>query len=76
MKCGTNAFWLIGLKVLVMINSLQNIVISGAQGFPDVYGINFLIEMTRLQSIVLFVLMLCGLVIFIKKFDPINIIRP
>ena len=41
---------LIGLKVLVM-NSLQNIVISGAQGLLLLMGSNFLIKMTRLQNI-------------------------
>ena len=32
---------LIGLKVLVMMNSLQNIIISGAQGLLMVMGSNF-----------------------------------
>ena len=41
---------LIGLKVLVMINSLQNIVISGAQGLLMLMGSKFLIKMTRPQN--------------------------
>ena len=65
---------LIGLKVLVMMNSLQ-IVISGAQGLLMLMGSKFLIKMTRPQNTV-FILMFCGLVIFIKNFDPINIRRP
>ena len=40
---------LIGLKVLVMMNSLQNIVISGAQGLLMLMGSKFLIKMTRLH---------------------------
>ena len=67
---------LIGLKVLVMMTSLQNIVISGAQGLLMLMGSKFLIKMTRPQNIVLLLLMFCGLVIFIKNFDPINIRRP
>ena len=42
---------LIGLKVLVMMNSLQNIVISGAQGLLMLMGSKFLIKMTRPQNI-------------------------
>ena len=45
---------LIGLKVLVMMNSLQNIVISGAQGLLMSMGSKFLIKMTRPQNIVLY----------------------
>ena len=41
---------LIGLKVLVMMNSLQNIVISDAQGLLMLMGSNFLIKVTRLQK--------------------------
>ena len=66
---------LIGLKVLVMMNSLQNIVISGAQGLLMLMGTKFLIKMTRPQNTV-FYLNVCGLIIFIKNFDPINIRRP
>ena len=42
---------LIGLKVLVMMNSLQNIVISGAQGLLMLMGSKILIKMTRPQNI-------------------------
>ena len=42
---------LIGLKVLVIMNSLENIVISGAQGLLMLIGSKFLIKMTRLQNI-------------------------
>ena len=38
---------LIGLKILVMMNLLQNIVISGAQGLLMLMGTKFLIKMTR-----------------------------
>ena len=41
---------LIGLKVLVMMNSLQNIVILGAQGLLMLMGSKFLIKMTRPQN--------------------------
>ena len=60
---------LISTKVLVMMT-------SGAQGLLMWRGSKFLIKMTRLQSIVLCILMFCGLVIFIKNFDPVNIRRP
>ena len=43
---------LIGIEVLVMMNSLQNIVISYAQGLM-LMGSKFLIKMTRPQNIVL-----------------------
>ena len=38
---------LIDLKVLVMMNSLKNIVISGAQGLLMLMRSKFLIKMTR-----------------------------
>ena len=41
---------LIGLKVLVMMNSLQNIVILDAQGLLMLLGSKFLIKMTRPQN--------------------------
>ena len=59
---------------LVMMNSLQNIVISGAQGLLLLMVSKFLIKMTRPQNTV-FILMFCGLVNFIENFDPINIRR-
>ena len=40
------------LESLVMMNSLQNIVISGAQGLLMLMGSKFLIKMTRLQNTV------------------------
>ena len=39
-----------GLTVLIMMNSLQNIVISGAQGLLMLMGSKFLIKMTRPQN--------------------------
>ena len=46
---------LIDLKVLVMMNLLQNIVISGAQlRPPDVDGIKIWIKMTRPQNTVFY----------------------
>ena len=45
----------IGLKVLVMTTSLQNIVISGAQGLPaDIDGIKILAKMTRPLNMVFY----------------------
>ena len=41
---------LIGLKVLVIMNSLQNIVISGAEGLLMLMESKFLIKMIRLQN--------------------------
>ena len=63
-------------KVLVMMTSLPNIVILGAQGLLMLMGSKFLLKITRLQNIVPFILMFCGLVIFIKNFDPIDTKRP
>ena len=42
---------LIGLKVLVMMKSLQNIAISGAQGLLMLMGSKFLIKITRPNNI-------------------------
>ena len=67
---------LIGTKVLVMMMLLQNNVILGVQGLLMWRGSKFVIKMTRLQRIVLSILMFCSLIIFIKTFDPINIRRP
>ena len=58
-----------GFEVLVMMNSLQNIVISGAQGLLMLMGSKCLIKMTRPENIV-FYLNVCGLVIFIKILIP------
>ena len=43
---------LIGLKVLVMMTSLQNIFISGVQGLLMLMGSKLLTKMIRLQNIV------------------------
>ena len=40
------------LETLVMMNSLQRIVISGAQGLLMLMGSNFLTKMTRPQNTV------------------------
>ena len=45
---------LIGSKVLVMMNSLQNIVISGVQGLLWLMGSKLLIKMTRSQNTVIY----------------------
>ena len=38
----------IGLKILIIMTSLQNFVISGAQGLLMLMGSKFLIKMTQL----------------------------
>ena len=43
---------------------------------PDVDGIKFFYKDDQATNIVLFILMFCSLVIFIKNFDRINIRRP
>ena len=63
-------------KVLVMMTSLENLVISGAQSLPDVDGIKILIKMNWPQITVFYLNVFCALVIFIKNVDPINIWRP
>ena len=47
---GQGLLLLIGLKILIIMTSLQNIVISGAQGLL-MMGSKFLIKMIRLQNI-------------------------
>ena len=69
---GQSLLVLIGLKVLVMMTLLQNIVISGAQGLLMLTGSKFLIKMTRPQNVKIKGTMFCCLVIFIKIFYPIN----
>ena len=49
---GQGLLLLIGLKLLIIMTSLQNIVFSGAQGFLMLMGSKFLIKMTRPQNIV------------------------
>ena len=58
---------LLGLKVLVMMTSLQNIV---AQGLLILMGSKYLIKMTRPQKLFFFILQFCSLVIFIKNLNP------
>ena len=48
---GQGLLLLIGLKLLIMMTSLQNIVILCAQGLLMLMGSKFLIKMTRLQNI-------------------------
>ena len=62
-------------KSLIIMASLESVVILGAKGCLMLIVSKFLIKMTRPQSIVLFILMFCNLVIFIKTFDPINTVR-
>ena len=54
-------------------NLTENIVISGVQGFLMLMGSLFLIKMTRPHNIKI---KQCSLVVPIKSFDFINIIRP
>ena len=56
----------LGLKVLVMMTLMQNIVISGAQGLLMLIGSKFLIKMTRPQNIKIKGTLYCGLVILIN----------
>ena len=67
---GLGFLLLMGLKVLVMMTSLQNIAILGAENLLMMMGSKVLIKMTRKQHIVLFILMFCGMVIFIKNSIP------
>ena len=66
---GQGLLVLIGLKNLVTMTSLQKIVISGAQGLLMLMGwIKILIKMTTPQKIkIKRTIVLCNLVIFIKK---------
>ena len=64
------------LKVLVMMTSLHNIVISGAYNPLMLMGSKLLIKMTRPQNIKIKRTMVYDLVIFIKNFNPIIIRRP
>ena len=47
---GQGLLLLIGIKILIIMTSLQNIVILGAQGLLILMGSKFLIKMTRQQS--------------------------
>ena len=53
---GQGLLLLIGLKILIIMTSLQNIVILGVQGLLMLMGSKFLIKMARLQNTVLNVL--------------------
>ena len=48
---GQGLLFLIGLKLLIIMTSLQNIVILGAQSLLMLMGSKFLIKMTRPQNI-------------------------
>ena len=63
------------LKSLVMMTSLQNIVILGAQGLLMLMGSKLLIKISyQATKHCSFVFMFCSLVIFkLKKFDPITL---
>ena len=68
---------LIGLKILIIMTSRQNIVILGAQGHLMLMGSKFLTKMTRLQNVDLsisFNVLQPGHLY--QKFDPINIRKP
>ena len=66
---------LIGLKLLVMMNSLQNIVISGAQSLLMLMESKFFDKDDQATKHYDIRTMFCGLVIYFKSFDPINIRR-
>ena len=53
-----------------MYGRFDSSVDMGALGLLMLMGSNFLIKVTRPQNIVLFILMFCNLVIFIKNIDP------
>ena len=61
--------FLIGLKVLTMMTSLQNVAILGAQGLPMLTGP---VKVTLPQNIKIQRTMFCSLIIFIKGFDPMH----
>ena len=68
---------LIGLKLLIIMTSLQNIVILGAQGILMLMRSKFLIKMTRLQNIFLpEITIFCSEVMMIRSFNPIKSRRP
>ena len=81
---GQPLLFLIGLKVLIIMTSLQNFVVSGAQGLLMLMGSNFLIKMTRPQNINVIYIprkysAACSYFIMHlqpKKFSSININRP
>ena len=50
LKSQNGLLLLIGIKILIIMTSLQNIVILGAQGLLMLMGSKFLIKMTRQQN--------------------------
>ena len=69
---GQGLVLLIGLKIMIIMTSLQNIVILGAQGL--LMGSKFLIKMTRPQNIKMNNVLQPGHLY--QNFDSINIRRP
>ena len=67
---GQGLLLLIGIKILIIMTSLQNIVILGAQGLLMLMGSKPLIKMTRPQK------MFYSEVMIIKIFSPIKSRRP
>ena len=65
----------IDFKVVIMMNSLQNIVILGPQGLLMLMVSKFLIKMTRPQKLFLFMLIFCELVIFIKNIGGLEYLK-
>ena len=65
---GQGLLLLIGLKILIIMTSLQNIVIEGAQGLLMLIASIFLIKMTRPQNIEI-ILVLSKLLIVSKAGD-------
>ena len=72
---GQGLLLLIDIKVLVMMTSLQKVSFQVSSP-PDVDGISLLIKIIRPQNIVFLLVIFCGLVVFMKNFDPINIRMP
>ena len=67
---GQGLLILIGLKILIMMISLQNIVISDVQGLLMLMRSNSLIKMTRPQIIKIKRTMFCGLTSLSKILIP------
>ena len=65
---GQGLLFLIGLKILIIMTSLDNIVILGAQGLLMLMGSKFLIKMSRPQ------LMSMGSKFLIKVTRPQNVV--
>ena len=69
-----------GIKIFDKDDQSTKHIYFGCSRSPDVDGIKILLKITRPQIYVLqpghFIKNFCGLVIFIKNFDPFNIMRP